>query len=284
MSLDPAQGDLVPARMVWAASYPKSGNTWLRAVYTAAVTGAGPDINQLADGDIESSRAMFDRSLGVRSSDLTHEETWALRPAADEMRTAQLRGMPWTKVHDALRMGPGGRTVVSVTATHGAVYLLRDPRDVAVSLSYHLGVSLPQAVEVLRSQSVLMSSQDRLTPQLPQYLGTWSEHVTSWVDHDMFPVCVLRYEDCLADPAACFARALATGGVMLGPEDVAKAVERSSLASLQDQERRSGFREAARGTFFRRGKAGAWREELPTDLARQVEADHRQVMQRFGYL
>ena len=62
------------ARTVWLASYPKSGNTWLRAVYTALLNGSEPDINSLDAGDLGASRAVFDAALGLRSADLTPDE------------------------------------------------------------------------------------------------------------------------------------------------------------------------------------------------------------------
>jgi aryl sulfotransferase len=274
-------------RIVWLASYPKSGNTWLRAVYTALRTGSGPDINALGSTEIASSRWLFDVTLGVRSSDLTPEETDLLRPRVDEATAAASAGDIWRKIHDCLLSGPSGEPIVSVGATRSALYLVRDPRDVAVSLARQAGRPLAWAVKRLGDPAASVSRSTRfLESQLRQRLGSWSHHVTSWTGHLLFPVHVVRYEDCVADPLGTFKAAFAAGGLVASDAAVADAVARSSWERLRAQEDRSGFREEELGhsPFFRRGAAGAWVDELPAVLARQVEDQHGEVMARFGYL
>ena len=274
-------------RTVWLASYPKSGNTWLRAVYTALRTGAEPDINSLEGGNIATSRWLFDAALGLRSSDLRPEEVQVLRPRADEAVATAENGDVWRKIHDALFHGPSGELIVSSRATRAAVYIVRDPRDVAVSLAHHEGRRMNEAVDVLCcSGASLAKSGRRLYDQLASCTGTWSEHVRSWVDQAPFPVHVLRYEDCLAHPVLSFREAFAAAGIDASESEVAKAVDRASRDRLQAQEEASGFRERQnrQALFFRRGVTGSWREELSADLADRVVEEHGEMMARLGYL
>jgi hypothetical protein len=69
-------------KIVWLASYPKSGNTWLRGFITALLHpgNAGIDINNLYTTTIASSRQLFDELTGVSSADLAPEEIEKLRP------------------------------------------------------------------------------------------------------------------------------------------------------------------------------------------------------------
>lgn len=273
--------------IVWIASYPKSGNTWLRAVYTAWRSGEPVRLNHmLADG--VAARIPFDAAVGVLSSDLTGEEAELLRPLVDEVRAAESPQPLVFKTHDTLEPGPGGRPALSTAVTRTALYVVRDPRDVAVSLAHHQGRSLEWAVEKIGSPGAKMGeSVDGPMPQLMQRIGTWSSHVRSWVENPPFPVHVLRYEDCVARPVETFARALAAA--RLGPvdeEDVTAAVESASFLRLRAAEEAGGFRERP-GTserFFRRGRAGSWRDELSPALAAEVEATHGETMARFGYL
>lgn len=273
-------------KIVWLASYPKSGNTWLRSVYTALVRG-DVDINALAAGAIHSGRASIDIALGVRSSDLSPEETEILRPEADDAGAARMTDDMWRKIHDALLPGPTGEPVVSPRATRAALYVVRDPRDVAVSLAHHLGISYERAVQRLGSEdSALFDDPSWLEPQLRQRLGTWSQHVVSWVDQPLLRVHVLRYEDCLTAPVETFGGAFAAAGLHRSEAELSEAVARASWERLQAQEEQDGFREGStRGVrFFRKGKAGRWRDELAPGLARRVVDDHGAVMARFGYL
>ena len=274
---------------VWLASYPRSGNTWTRPVL-AALSGerarAGVDINELADGPIASSRAALDLCLGFASSDLLPAETAALRPACDAEFDIGLTGMRLRKIHDGLFTGPAGSPIVPPDFTRAAIYLVRDPRDVAVSFAHFANRPLHRAVDAMSDPGSGISRGERaLYAQMPQHLGTWSEHVTGWTGHDLFPVAVFRYEDLLADPVGEFARMTAFAGLTVGRAEVADAVEAARFERLRSLESRHGFHERPATTtrFFRRGVAGGWRDELPAGLARRIEAEHAEVMARYRY-
>lgn len=69
--------------IVWLASYPKSGNTWMRVFLTNYLRNADTpaDINDLEFMGIATARELFDMYAGFESSDLTHEEIDAARPS-----------------------------------------------------------------------------------------------------------------------------------------------------------------------------------------------------------
>lgn len=276
------------AATTWLASYPKSGNTWLRVVIRAWRDRGPVDINQLGSGGIASGREPFDVALGIASSDLTYDEADALRPRADETLAAAADDPLLRKIHDGLYVAAGGEPVVSIPATRSAIYLVRDPRDVAVSYAHHLGVPVDDAAERMGDPEASIGDPPaRLADQLRQRLGTWSDHVRSWVDDAPFPVHVMRYEDCLADPAATFAAALEFAG--LGPVDpgpLATALEHAAFGRLREAELRHGFRERLHpaSPFFRRGRAGSWRDEMAPEVAARIVAAHGDVMARFDYV
>jgi len=274
-------------RTVWLASYPKSGSTWLRAVLTAWRTGGPLDLNALDGGPIAAFREYFDVATGVPSSSLTPDEVELVRPRIDELAALEASEPLLRKVHDAYFAGPAGEPIVSVAATRAALYVIRDPREVAVSYAHHRGRTLGWAAGHLDDPDAAMSAEEDLLPvQLRQRLGTWSQHVRSWVDETPFPVEVVRYEDFAATPVPTFARALRFAGFAAVDEgSVAEAVAHADFDRLRRAEQEHGFLEQppSAGDFFRRGESGSWREELSTELADRILGDHREVMSRFGY-
>ncbi|NOZ51459.1 MAG: sulfotransferase domain-containing protein, partial [Chloroflexi bacterium] len=77
--------------IIWLASYPKSGNTWMRVFLTNYLRDSDEpaEINNLDGGPIASARDIFDRVIGVESSDLTAEEIDRFRPAVYEQVAAE---------------------------------------------------------------------------------------------------------------------------------------------------------------------------------------------------
>jgi aryl sulfotransferase len=272
-----------PEGMVWIASYPKSGNTWMRLLLANlfAEDGAPVDINSLAlPGDIASSREVFEYQSLVDSHLLTDDEVDRLRPGVLEDYAARVDGERWMKCHDAYgRLADG--TPILGRAARAALYLVRDPRDVAVSFAFHQSRDLEKVVPELDDAKDAMRSH----AQVRQRLLTWSGHVASWLDQGDVPVHPIRYEDLLADTLGVFRRALDFLGVEYEPEEAARAVRHARFEELQRQELEKGFKERMRRQemFFRQGEAGDWRRRLTQAQALAIETAHGEVMRRLGY-
>ena len=181
-----------------------------------------------------------------------------------------------------------GEALFPLDVTAGVVYIVRNPLDMAASCAHHWGVSVDKAVEnMCDPEFIIARSLGGLSDQLRQRMLSWSGHVQSWLDESGLPVHAVRYEDLCRDPEAAFGEVVRFCGL---PPDVArvrKAVAFSDFSELQRQEREKGFRERpvlAPGPFFRRGQAGSWREELPSELAKRLIDTHGKMMKRFGYL
>jgi aryl sulfotransferase len=278
----------VSAQTVWLASYPKSGNTWMRALLRTLTrqeeTDDPLDINDLRGGPIAAGRHHVELYLGFPASDLTTGEVNALRPACDAALDAALTEVRFRKIHDAVR-SLDGRPLVTGASTRAGIYVIRDPRDVAVSFAHFMARPMERAVDGLADPRATLGPTKTIGAQLLQPLGTWSEHVLGWTRQEEFPVVVVRYEDLLEDAGRELVRAAEVAGVPAPAERVAAAVEAARFENLSKSEAQVGFieRPLKATRFFRRGEAGAWRDELSPGLAAKVERDHAEVMELFGY-
>jgi hypothetical protein len=247
----------------------------------------GPaDINRSAGlTGFAGSREDFEVATMLDSGLLSHDDIDGLRAGVYAHLAEAAPGPYWMKVHDAYTNLPGGGPMLG-RAARAAVYLARDPRDVAVSFAHHNDISIDAAIDHLnRADFAFCAATTGLASQLRQQLHGWSGHVASWLDQADVPVRLIRYEDLKADPIRHFAAALAFAGRQADADAVARAVRQSDFAELQLQELRHGFAERPPGArrFFRSGRAGAWRETLtPTQRAR-IEEPHAAAMERLGY-
>jgi hypothetical protein len=272
--------------IVWLASYPKSGNTWLRVFLSNLLRAEqeAVDINALEVNLIAASRIVFEDITGIDSTNLSDEETNRLRPAVFEHFARQADHTLFVKIHDGYRHPCAERPIIPPAVTRAVVYVVRNPLDVAVSYAHHSNRSVDRIIQRMADEEYCMAGQGR--NHLGQWLGSWSSHVTGWADAAEVPVHVLRYEDLSANAFEEFTTVARLANIPAGADDIRRAIGFSSFDVLRRQEQESGFAErTARDTqFFRSGRAGSWRDAMTAEQAAQIVACHHDVMRRFGYI
>ncbi|MBF0285300.1 MAG: sulfotransferase domain-containing protein [Magnetococcales bacterium] len=273
----------------WLASYPKSGNTWLRLALRSLEQGGVPIslAQPNAWAPIVSALPFFEQALDVEAADLTLEEIERLRPRALEVEAREAPGPLFRKVHDAWTLTPEGEPLFPPRLTLGTLIIVRDPRDVAVSYAHFAGISLDRSIAFLANpQAQLAPSFRDGEGQMRQHLGSWSDHVASWLEAPGMNPLLLRYEEMKADPLETLRQAARHVGWNPTEEGLARATEATRFETLQAIERREGFggKGAGKVPFFRRGEVGGWRDVLTPAQQAALEEAHGPMMARLGYL
>ena len=280
--------------IVWLASYPKSGNTWMRVFLAHLLDdGSAPvTINTIGrylhDGlGIASDRHAFDRFSGLDASELLPDEIEMLRPRVYEAAAAQATRPMFVKVHDADLPTAAGEPLIPLAATRAAVYIVRNPLDIAVSLAFHEGLRFDTAIAQMADRDFAFSNTAaRLPTQLRQRLSSWSGHVASWIDTPGLACHVMRYEDMVARPFETFSRAVRFLELPADDAAIGEALDGARFDRLRDEEERVGFieRPSNAARFFREGRTGAWRRHLNAEQAGRIIADHGDMMRRLEYI
>jgi aryl sulfotransferase len=271
----------------WIASYPRSGNTWLRSMLNSYGRGGkSVDINDMPVSNLTYDRAFADEVLGLATSDLTPAEVLALRPAVMRAVRDQCDSPVTLKTHDMRLRLADGDWLLPADVSLGGVYLVRDPRDVVLSLARFLDYSIDDAITVMGTGGHMRSiSSSRQVLRLVSLWGSWSEHVSSWLSPEPFAIHVVRYEDLRRDPRYAMRGILRAFDQAVDDEKIAAAVDATSLPILRRQEDTHGFVERwGPNRFFGSGRIGGWRTRLTAGQAARIRHDHEAVMLRLGYL
>jgi aryl sulfotransferase len=238
-------------QLTWLASYPRSGNTWLRFLLANALFGE------------------VRHSLEVERRIPNLHRRGALAAPEGSLLLCKTHSL-FSDHHPYCER------------THACIYLLRSPKDVLISNYHYLAMAghIPPdprafAEDFIRHQGVPLWRSAGV--------GSWMEHVRSWLWSPRVPVLVLRYEQMARSPRETLARAVRFLGVDAGEERIAAAVEASSfdrMRELEEREKRAGGptlftarapagREAF--SFVRKGESGQSLHALGCDLDEEFD-------------
>ncbi|MEM7597096.1 MAG: sulfotransferase domain-containing protein [Pseudomonadota bacterium] len=260
-------------RIIWLASYPKSGNTWMRSLLANYFMPAGqaPDINNLrrfTTADVR--QDFFDAANGGPFNAASVEDWLQVRPKALALIANSKQGTHFVKTHcQAVRYL--GQDLIPPQLTAGAVYMLRNPFDLAPSFARHQSSDIDTAIDRMTNPETIMGTETGIRDAL----GRWDDHIRSWTEAPGLPRHVVRYEDMLDTAPKTVRGLLEFLSVKPDSAKLARAIKATSFDNLKKQEEQLGFTERPDGMarFFAKGESGVWRDELtPAQVARIRDA------------
>jgi Sulfotransferase domain len=167
------------------------------------------------------------------------------------------------------------------------IYLVRDPRDVAVSL-YHYSIKRRNVPDAYPLEEFVPRF---IQGEFFEDCGTWQEHVLSWraTRNEKSGFLFLRYEDLLADPQQELARIASALQIESAPEKLTRAVELSSAGHMRSLEKKHSTEwQLTKDTrqdvsFVGEARAGGWQGRLPSASVREIEQAWGATMEDLGY-
>lgn len=232
-------------------SYPKSGNTWVRFLLANLI--------------------YSDENVGFANIN-------RLLPAPGVLSKRFLRKLPRPRIlksHEPFDV-----------RFRKVIYLVRDPRDVAVS-EYHFDLKK----RYIDPDVTLEQFVKRFIAGETSSYGSWWEHAASWIAarHGNPAFLLVRYEDLLSDPIGETAKIAEFLGIQAGPERLQKAVERSSADRMRKLEKQqadqwTGTKNTRQEIpFVRAAKSGGWKGALPSHSVEEIEVAWAPLMNLLGY-
>lgn len=273
--------------IVWLASYPKSGNTWMRAfIYNLIENPSRP--GRIADlpgyFEEESKPRWYEPYAGDGGvAALDFDQAMALRPQVhQDIADSRDRGSIFTKTHNMFGQLQG-IPLHNLSVMAAAVYIVRNPLDVVLSVADHFGLSVDAAIEFMANEETGTPTNEE---NVAGFVGSWSTHVQSWTLQPHPAIAVVRYEDLQDKPLKTFGSVAKLLGLAGDKNRLRKAIQFSSFRELKQQELANGFIERSPNSkhFFRKGSKNQWAQALSEQQIAVMVERHREQMQRFGYI
>lgn len=275
-------------KVVWLASYPKSGNTWMRT-FLWALQNKGPiNLNRLSTGGIYSAKNVLEQALDVNSDWLRPDEIDAYQRIAYQHHFEVVKQQRILKIHDAYTISEwDGQPRIPLASDHLVVYIVRNPIDVVPSFANHSSTDYDRIIDKsLSNPKGGLSMKSGWGNQFAQPMGTWSMHVESWLNQKVAPLHLVRYEDMKSDPFATFKGVVTAMELSYSDDEIQNAIDRTRFETIKKLEEKQGFREKANpdSSFFFHGRVGRGKEVLNPEQVDRVISLHSEMMKKLGYL
>ena len=284
--------------IIWIASYPKSGNTWIRSLLCAYLFSKAGEFNFNLLKNIEqfSSKNLSPDFNDAYKNQLRIFENWV----PSQKIINKDKKIHFLKTHNAL-CTINGNKFTDAFNTMAAIYIVRDPRNLITSLSHHYEIDLKEAFRFLTNKRKTIfplnieSDKDKKTYQDINFLGDWSGHYRSWKNIGFCPIKIVKYEDILLDTHAVFVSILEFLSRLIDlkieKEKIRKCLNSTSFEILSQMEKKQGFVESEvsyktkqKVKFFNLGKKNNWKELLDHKTIIKIDNAFKNEMRELNYL
>ena len=276
--------------IIWLSSYPKSGNTWVK-LFLSAYLG-----NQNASIPFNINKMLIPFSLFPTNKlikkfnfDFSNFENIAEHwIPMQEYLNLGIKGNIFVKTHNAI-CTINGNKFTNKQNSLGAIYLVRDPRDIVISYSSFLKKSHDEVVtSIFNSESFEQSNIDGKQFDFT-LIGSWSDNYNSWKNCKTIEVLIIKYEDLISDTQNTFTKIIKylnkINNIKIDNEKIKSCINLTSFKNLRKIEEEKGFIEKGFGKFFfRKGRVGDWKDKLNQNLVKKIEEKFKLEMKELGYI
>ena len=275
--------------IVWIASFPKSGNTWLRA-FLCSYLYMNPDDNNF-DFGLFKNILRFPNSkqyedIGIKPKNFEDvSKNWI---AAQEKINSNKK-INFLKTHNAFG-GLENSPFTNEKNTLGAIYLVRDPRDVLVSYSRHLELSIDKTLELVLEDDHKGWLNENKKDVIGEIRGSWAQNYNSWKNYYLTEKIIIKYEDLIKDPFNNFSNIVKylnkLFGLEMNDEKIKKCIEITDFNKLKNLEMKTGFVENynKKESFFNKGQPNQWQNILDEKVTYKLEKKFKKEMQELKYI
>ena len=279
--------------IIWLASYPKSGNTWVRSIITSLLYSE--------DGN-------FDFSL-IGKIDQFPEKKY-FKNLIKDFKDFHEIFRNWIIAQDIINLDgkikifkthQGKYTIKNNNFTNNdntlaVIYIVRDPRTLVRSISNHYTFTIEEAFDFLIHPQLMGDGKsfEEKKDGIYNILGKWDEHYRSWTT-DKNNLLLIKYEDLIKDTEVELKKIIKFLQKYLtfqvNENKIKNILKTTSFESLKNMEKLGKFKEQVinkkdgkKVNFFNLGPQNIWQENLEKEIVLKIEKNFYNTMKELKYL
>ena len=277
--------------IIWIASYPKSGNTWVRSFIIAYYfcENGNFDINKLNLIQDYPNKQFFEET--VKKGEIHKHWDSSQKNICNEKKVKFL------KTHNSL-ITAFGNNFTKPEYSLGVIHVIRDPRNIITSLKNHYDFeTYERALKFMQDENKILEDY----PHLKNYaktniINSWRINYQSWMSNKNFRRLTIRYEDMIENPQQTFEKLVVFINTLMGFKDkidqkkLSNAIETTNFKSLQDIENQGKFSENVYSLkdnrkikFFYQGPENDWKKNLDENMIKKMNEYYRDDLKFFQY-
>ena len=282
--------------IIWIASYPKSGNTWVRSLLSTYLYTEDGNFNfNLLKKILKfPSKKYLKYFLEDFSNIKKVSEYWIA--AQERINLHNENKNIFLKTHSAL-CTLEKNAFTNKKNTKAVIYIVRDPRNVITSVGNYYSMNIEESYNFMIDNNKILTSDkwggDNFG--ISEVLGSWSEHYKSWKNINFAPILKIKYEDLITDAEKCLIKIInflqKFTEIKIDKKKISKTVESCNFENLRKMEKNEGFFEAAyseklnkKVDFFNLGRKNNWKNLLNQKMDKKIREKFHEEMMELNYI
>ena len=279
----------------WVASYPKSGNTWLRALLSSYYYSEDGVFDQKLLSKID----QFPQKKYYSNFDYDQEnvtDTSKIWLKAQEIINLDKK-LKFFKTHNILG-GLNGNQFTNTKNTIGGIYIVRDPRNVITSLKNHFELNNSEALEFMLNKNKYTYDHHLEKDYSDfQLISSWENNYKSWRNQKNIPVKFIKYESLYYKTYEVFKDLIEFINITcknknkFNKNKAQTAIYSSSFDKLKSIENKKGFSESVLSkigtkkiSFFHLGPKNNWKNIFDRNYQNKLNFIFESNLKELNYI
>ncbi len=277
--------------IIWLASYPKSGNTWVRSLLSAYYYSKNGNFNfeLLKNIDVYPQQKYFDVKIDKPGEINSY---WDI----SQEKIISKKKIKILKTHNSL-LELNGKNFTKPQYTLGIIYIVRDPRNVITSLKNHYDLDYEQSLDfMLNEKKYIYDIREKNDYSDFHFLSSWSNHYKSWINNNLFKKMVIKYEDLENDTfktlknLIIYINSLFQVNEKIDEIKINNCIKTTNFEILKNKEKKEGFSENVYSEktkkkidFFHLGSKNKWKKVVPKEFHEKINNIFREDLKNLKY-